>query len=51
MSQSRLNAVMVLHVHKDKTEKLNLVDVANSFVNTEHRNTIFGTFSESDLSA
>ena len=44
MSQSRLNAVMVLHVHKDKTEKFNLVDVANSFVNAEHRNTILEHF-------
>ena len=29
MSQSRLNNVMVLHVHKNLTDKLSLVDIGN----------------------
>ena len=32
MGQERLNSLMVLHVHKDLTDKLNLKDVANEFV-------------------
>ena len=32
MLQSRLNNIMMLHVHKDRTDKLNLIDVANDFV-------------------
>ena len=32
MSQGQLNHIMVLSVHKDLTDKLNLVDVANGFV-------------------
>lgn len=45
MTQVRLNAVMILHVHKGKTENISLLDVANSFVNNEHRKGIFGVFS------
>jgi len=30
---SRLNQLMILHVHKDKTDALNLIEVANNFVN------------------
>ena len=39
MSQQRLNhLIMVLHVHSDHTDKLNLVDVANKFIaDNEHR--------------
>ena len=32
MSQSRLNNVMVLHVHKNLTDKLSLVDIGNDFI-------------------
>ena len=49
MSQERLNAVMVLHVHKEKNDKLNFLDIANQFVNKEHRQSIFGKFVSSDL--
>ena len=31
MSQSRLNNVMVLHVHKNLTDKLSLVDIGNNY--------------------
>ena len=32
MSQSRLNNVMVLHVHKNLTDKFSLVDIGNNFI-------------------
>ena len=32
MNQTRLNWCMVLHIHNDDTDKLNIVDVANEFV-------------------
>ena len=38
--QQRFNHLMVLHVHSDHTDKLNLVDVANEFI--EHRRQVFG---------
>ena len=51
MSQQRLNHLMLLHVHKDRTDGLDLVDVANDFiVGSEHRKNLFGAkFSSSDL--
>ena len=50
MTQSRLNNTMVLHVHKEKTDALNLVDVANEFVaGSDHRLNVFGKFSEIDF--
>jgi len=32
MSQERLNNLMILHVHKELTDALDLVHVANEFV-------------------
>ena len=48
MAQSRLNSIMLLHVHKDLTDQINLVDVANDFVDNklDHRSTVFGQFME-----
>ena len=42
---------MVLHVHKDNTEKPNLVDVADNFMaRNEHRRQVFGMeFKKTDL--
>ena len=37
---------MILHVHKEHTGELSLVNIADSFVNSEQRMTLFGTFSE-----
>lgn len=43
MSQQRLNHLMLLHVHKDRTDGLDLVDVANDFLfGSEHRKNLFG---------
>ena len=52
MSHQRLNHLnMVLHVHSNHTDKLNLVDVANEFIaDNEHRRQVFGNeFKETDL--
>ena len=51
---SEVNSVMLLNVHKDKTDELSLLNVANEFVtttNSEHRKSVFGIFTEADLSA
>ena len=45
MTQERLNHMMVLHVHKDMTDSLNLQQVANDFVaGREGRLRLFGKF-------
>ena len=45
MGQQQLNNLMVLHVHKDHTDLLNLKDVANDFVkDSEQRVHVFGKF-------
>ena len=48
MTQSRLNSIMLLHMHKDFTDQINLIDVANNFVDKklDHRSTVFGRFME-----
>ena len=50
MGKNRLNSLMILHVHKDLLDDLNLIDIANKFVgiNQRRRNT-FGVFTSSDL--
>ena len=46
MKQSRLNHLMLLHVHKDLSDDLDLTACANDFVSAnEHRFNIFGKFS------
>ncbi len=51
MSQIRLNSLMVLHVHKELTDALNLVDIANEFVSNkpDHRLSLFGKFCQSEF--
>ena len=50
MTQQRLNHVMVLHIHKNLTDKRDIISLANEFVaKREHRSSIFGTFTETDL--
>ena len=49
MGQQRLNNIMVLHVHKERTDKLNLITVANEFVDgSETRLARFGRFDDTD---
>ena len=41
---------MMLHVHKDRTDALTLVDVANDYVGEkENRKQLFGKFSVNDI--
>ena len=49
MGQARLNGLMLLHVHKEKADSLLLVDIANLFVNSEYRKSVFGTFTTNDM--
>lgn len=45
MLQQRLNNLLILHIHKEATEKLNLRHVATEFVGeSEHRLRIYGKF-------
>ena len=48
-SNNRLNHLMVLHVHKDKLDKLDLVKVANDFLaRVNCRRQVFGVFTTND---
>lgn len=50
MLPMRFNSVSMLHFHKDRTDKLDLIKIANGFVSSdEKRLRIFGKFSEKDL--
>ena len=50
MTDKRLNNLMILHVHKEKTDKMNLIEVANKFVEwKDNRNQIFGKFTKYDI--
>ena len=45
MGQERLNNLMVLHVHKEYTDKIVLIDVANEFISKcPRRQSVFGKF-------
>jgi len=51
MTQLRLNSTMMLHVQKDLTDELNLIEVANDFVASkqEHRSKVFGLFQQNEF--
>ena len=42
MTQRRLNHLMLLHVHKDKTDNIGLKEISNDFVCNENRLSVFG---------
>lgn len=49
MSQARLNHTMLLHIHKNHTDQLDLIDIGNEFVKeSPHRHSVFGTFLQTD---
>jgi hypothetical protein len=48
MGEERLNNLMLLHVHKSRTDSLDMLGLANRFANTPHRQAIVGTFSAID---
>ena len=41
MKQDCLNYLMLLHVHKDKTDELDLKLLVNEFIYSDHRSNIF----------
>jgi hypothetical protein len=41
-SENRLNSLLLLHVHKDRTDNLDLIAVANQFAALTHRSDVFG---------
>ena len=49
MTQERLNNLLVLHIHKDRVDRLNLETVAHEFVSgREGRLRVFGSFCDAD---
>lgn len=45
MSQERLNYLMILHVHKERTDSLDMKAVMNEFIdNSEHGTNIFAKY-------
>ena len=45
LTQTRLNSTMILSVHKEYTDQLDLVDIGNEFVReSHHRENVFGIF-------
>ena len=50
VTQKRLNNCMLRHVHKEKVDNLNIIDIANEFgCANESRLSTFGKFSEHDF--
>ena len=44
MSQPRLNHALLLHIHKDRTDNINLISIAKEFISVnERRQNYFGT--------
>ena len=45
MTEERLNNVILLHVHKDETDQLDLEEVASTFISAnDRRRSFFGSF-------
>ena len=50
MGEGRLNHLMLLHVHKELADGIDMVEVANLFVgDNQRRKQLFGKFSKNDL--
>jgi len=51
MTQLGLNSTMMLHVHNDLTDELNLIEVANDFVTNkwEQKSKVFGLFQQNEF--
>ena len=49
MSQLRLNNIMTIHIHKELSDKLDMLEIGNEFVSvSEHRQNTLGKFIPSD---
>lgn len=44
MSEQRLNNCLLLHIHKDITDSLDITDIGKQFICTPERRSYFGTF-------
>ncbi len=44
MTQERLNYLMLLHVHKERTDSLDLKLLVNDFICSDHRSNMFAKF-------
>ncbi len=45
MNQDRLNYLMLLHIHKERTDKLDLKLIVNQFIGeSQHRSSIFAKY-------
>ena len=50
MLPSRFNSFAMLHYHKERTDRLDLIKIGNHFVHSnENRLRLFGEFTENDL--
>ena len=50
MLPSRFNSVAMLHYHKERTERLDLIKIGNHFAQSnENRLPLFAKFTENDL--
>ena len=50
MTQVRLNNTLILYVHRDNTDTIDLIEITNAFTeSSEHRQILFGKFSYKSL--
>lgn len=50
MGEQRLGGLMTLHIHKEMTDAIDIVEVANTFVEKkQNRVLLFGKFTDRDL--
>ena len=49
MTQPQLNAFMLMYVHRDLTESMDLTDIAKGFVSVNDRRFYFGCFQNTSL--
>ena len=50
MTQARLNHIMIMNIHKNLTDELDIVQMANLFIaDHPHRQEIFGSFKPTDM--
>ena len=49
MLPSRVHSLAVLNFHKERTDNLDLIDIANLFVCNDNRRSLFGKFTKNDL--
>ena len=50
MTQMRMNNLMILHIHRELTDSLNIIGIANVFTSEhDHQQQIFGKFKSDDV--